>query len=189
MPSERRRFLQTLPMGIVGLAGCSSLQPNEREDDPRATSSAGGESPLYEPTTPGEDDARTPTAEPEYVVQTPVTIFVRNHRKESQSVRLTLELEPPSEASREARNRTYEVQAGETLKIGEFEQNGQYHFTAETDEERYEETTYVSMRSLADCNSISAGIVLEESGITLGGVTTDVACPPVTATPEPSGGG
>lgn len=67
MPSTRRQFLRILPMAAVGIAGCSSLQHNERKDNRTATLSADGES-LYEATTPAKNDSRTPYEEPEYVV-------------------------------------------------------------------------------------------------------------------------
>lgn len=186
MPSTRRRFLWTLPVAGIGFAGCNNLTPTEREDNRTTTPSAQGELE-YEPTTPAKDElAGTPYEEPEYVVQTPVVVFIRNYQDESRTVGLILEIEPTSGDPREVRNRSYEVPAGGSIEIGEFEQSGQYHFTAETADQRHEETTYISMNHLADCNSVSRGIVIEESGLSLQGLVTEIDCPPATATPEPT---
>lgn len=189
MPSTRRRILRTVPLAAVGIAGCSSLQPNEQGDCRTATSSPETESSLYEPTTPAEDGSGTPAENPEYAVQTPVTIFVRNYREEPQTVRLTLAIEPPSGTPQEALNRTYEVPAGESLSIGAFEQNGRYHFTVETADQRAEETVYISMQQLADCNAVGAGALIDESGISIYSEATTAGCSPATATPEPTDGG
>ena len=191
MPSTRRQFLSTLPIAAIGFAGCNSLTPTDQGENRTATPSAQGELE-YEPTTPGGDDrSGTPTERPEYAVQTPITIFVRNDHDESRTVTLRLEIEPPSGGSQEALNRSYDVGANESIEIGEFEQNGHYHFTAETDELQHEDSIYVSMRHLADCNYIVARVVLRDSSITLGGDRTQQEClqPPATVTPTPTGDG
>ena len=191
MPSKRRQFLWTLPTTAIGFAGCSSLTPTDQGNNRTTTPASQGEL-QYEPTTPAENDrSGTPTEHPEYVVQTPITIFIRNDQNESKTVALILEMEPPSEDSQEVLNRSYDVGAKESIQIGEFEQNGQYHFTAETSEQQFEDSTYVSMRHLADCNYIRAVVVFRGSSITLGGVRTQQEClqPPATATPTPNDDG
>lgn len=172
-----RRSLLAAAAATTSLTGC--ITNNGPIDDSR--------SPTDD--TPAENDSQTPSENPEYVVQTPVTIFIRNRRDEPQTVRLALEIEPSSEGPREALNGTYEAPARETLKLDEFEQNGQYHFMAEVDDTRHEETVYISMQQLADCNAIGAGVELDESGVSMYSEGTEVDCPPVTATPEPSDGG
>lgn len=182
MPSTRRRFLRTLPLATVGMAGCSSLQPNQQEDNRTATSSAEGGSSLYEPTTPVENDS-TPKEPPEYKVQTPATVNGLNHRNESVPVRVLLKI-GPSEDQREVLNDSYEFAPGERTEIAEFAQHGQYHFTVEIDDHQYSETVYVWPQQLADCNTVSPTIELDPSNVSIGVWGTAAGCPPLTATPN-----
>lgn len=183
MASKRRRFLQSVPMVAVGIAGCSGLQQNEREDDPTVSSTADGE-PLYEPTTPVENDSRTPYEEPEYVVQTPVTVAGINERSDSYTIGLTLEIRADSEDEfQEVRNQTYELDPGESVEIGEFEVAGAYRLHVDVAGEEYEETLAVPMRDLADCNHPRIGIDLHDGEVIIGYSRTDIGCPPATVTP------
>lgn len=185
MPSKRRRFLRIFPMVAVGSTGCSSLQPNEREDDRTSTPDSRG-GLQYEPTTPAENDSRTPYEEPEYVLQTPVTVAGRNVRSASYTVGVTLEIRPESEDDfREVRNRTYEFRPDESVEIGEFEAPGAYRLRVDVAGESYEETLAVPMRDLADCNHPRIEIHLHDAEVTIGYTRTDAGCPPVTVTPTP----
>lgn len=191
MPSTRRTVLSSLPLAAAGFTGCSRLAPTERGENRTSTPASRG-GLQYEPTTPAENDrSGTPTDRPEYAVQTPVTVFIRNDHNESKTVTLRLEIEPPSEDPREVLNRSYDVGAVEAIEIGEVEQNGQYRFTVETDERQFEGSTYVSMRHLADCNHVRTGVVIRESSIALSGERTQQEClqPPATATPTPTDDG
>ena len=184
MPSKRRQFLWTMSMAGIGFAGCSSLTPTERDDDRRTTPTS-QENVHYKPTTPEDNEhASTPTEEPEYVVQTPVIIAIRNHRSTPQSVKLTLEIEPSSGGRREVRNDTYEVSAEDSLRIGQFSESGHYHLSVETANQRDEKSTYVGARELADCNNIFIHVLVDESTVTLESWQTKADCPPITATPE-----
>lgn len=185
MPSKRRRFLRIFPMVAVGSTGCSSLQPNGREDDRTSTPDSRG-GLQYEPTTPAETDSRTPYEEPEYVLQTPVTVAGRNVRSASYTVGVTLEIRPESEDDfREVRNRTYEFRPDESVEIGEFEAAGAYRLRVDVAGESYEETLAVPMRDLADCNHPRIEIHLHDAEVTIGYTRTDAGCPPVTVTPTP----
>lgn len=191
MPSKRRQFLSTLPLAVIGFAGCSRLTPIDQGDTrtPTPTSQGGLQ---YEPTTPAENDrSRASTDTPEYAVQTPIILFIKNDHTESRTVTIRLKIESPSEDTQEVLNRSYDVGAAETIEIGEFEQNGQYHFTVETDEQQFEDSTYVSMQHLADCNSMRAGVVIRESSIIIDGERTQIGClnPPATVTPTPTDDG
>lgn len=164
------------------MAGCSSLQPNEQGDNRTATSSVEGDSSLYEPTTPVENDS-TPKEPPKYKVQTPATVRGFNHRNESVTARVILEI-GPSEDRREVLNDSYEFPPGERTGIAEFAQHGQYHFTVEIDGQHYSETVYVWPQQLADCNTVAPTIQLDPSKVSIEIWGTDAGCPPLTATPN-----
>lgn len=167
MPSKRRQLLYTLSVAAVGIAGCNSVLPNEREGAQTATPSDTGT------TTSNDTPAPAPNEQPTFEavddeVETPVTIVIRNRHSAPLSVRLTLAIEPPAEAPQVVHDQSHEVADGERIQIAEFDQHGQYHFTVEMYDEQYGETTYVSRNELEDCMSTFLVVNLE-TGISLGG--------------------
>lgn len=182
MPSTRRRFLQTWPVAALGIAGCSNVQPDTQDEKLTSTPSADSGSSLYEPTTPDTSESE-PKEPPEYKVQTPATVRGWNHRNESLTVRVILEI-GTSDDRNEVLNESIEFPKGTHTGIAEFEQHGQYHFTVEIGDERYSETVYVWPQQLADCNTVSPTIEFEPSGVSIGVWGTDAGCPPLTATPN-----
>lgn len=181
MPSKRRRVLKTLPGVALGLAGCNSLLSDERPENQTETSSDQGDSPFYEPTTPTKNESIIESP-PEYKVQTPATVRGLNRRNESQTVRVTLEI-GLSDDRHEVLNQSFELPPQETTEIGNFEQQGRYHFTVEIDDQRYTEAVYIWPQQLADCNTVSPTIVLEPSDVSIGVRGTDAGCSPLTTTP------
>lgn len=184
MPLQRRSFLQALPMATVGIAGCNHLDRQNGADNRTATPSNRDGSLSYEPTTPGGDEFE-PAEQPKYRVKTPATVFWRNRRNTSQTVRVTLKI-GHSDNLQEVLNQTYEFTPRNSTEIGAFEQHGTYHFTVETGEQQYSKSVYISLRQLADCNRVSAVVVLEKSGISIEVWQTAIGCPPLTVTPSPN---
>ena len=181
MPSKRRRILKTLPGVALGFAGCNSLLSDERPENQTKTASNQGNSPFYEPTTPTKNES-IPENPPEYKVQTPATVRGLNRWNESQTVRVTLEI-GFSDDRQEVLNQSYEFPPQKTTEIGNFEQQGRYHFTVEIDDQQYTETVYIWPQQLADCNTVSPTIELDPSGVSIGVRRTDAGCPPLTTTP------
>lgn len=171
MALHRRTLLQATAGIGIGFAGCSSLQGE-------------GESSGVTPT-PTATDTSMPDPS-RYRVQTPLEVVGRNVRNDSYTVTVLLERRIESDEDfQELRNRSYEFQPDSSTHIGEFDEAGTYRLTVEVDGEQYEETAFVPMRDLADCNYPRLEVHLHDSEVTIGYTITDAGCPPATVTPTP----